>query len=78
MTRIKPNQKIQRPRTEEEMRGAIADIRTKSAVVSKISQDDDTDIILLDCIEELLEARSTITKIRNFVHAWMNDLSLPI
>jgi hypothetical protein len=70
MAKIDPKKKIQKRRTEEEMRCALMDYDTGHTQRSTPSQDDDTGIILKDCIEELLEARKTLEQIRGFVSEW--------
>ena len=71
MARIKTDQKIERRRTEEEMRAALMDIRLKKVVLG-----DESDIVLRDCIEELLEARATIEKVKNYVQIWLADIHI--
>lgn len=71
MAKIDPRQPIQKRRTEVEMRKALDDFIHGKQQVCIPPQDDDTDIILLDCIEELLQARALITEMRNFAQLWL-------
>jgi hypothetical protein len=71
MAKIDPRQVIQRRRTEDEMRQALHDFICGNAGGSTPPQDDDTDIILNDCIEELLEARKLLAEIRQVSQIWL-------
>lgn len=69
--KINPNKKIQKHRTEQEMRVALSDWSVGSAQHLHVpSEIDDTDIILNDCIEELLECRQMVEEMRGFVSQW--------
>lgn len=71
MAKINPNKRIQKRRTEQEMRNALGDWRAGSAEHLHVpSEMEDTDIILQDCIEELLEARQLLEEMRGFVSQW--------
>lgn len=71
MAKVNPNKPIQKRRTEQEMRNALTDWRTGNAQHFHVpSEMDDTDIILQDCIEELLEARQMLEEMRGFVSVW--------
>ena len=65
MTKINPNKLIQKRRTEQEMRTALYDLRIGCPKLEHGI--DDTDTVLSDVIEELLEARAIIEDIRGFV-----------
>jgi hypothetical protein len=68
MRKINPQKKIQKLRTEEEMRMALYDFRIGQP---KLNIDiDDTDTVFSDVIEELLEKRQMIEEIRGFVQTW--------
>ncbi len=54
MAKVDPRQKIQRPRTEDEMRQALHNFIMLQAGGSTFPQDDDDNVVLNDCIEELL------------------------
>jgi hypothetical protein len=71
MAKIDPRQTIQKRRTEEEMRGALSSFMRGSSQRSIPPQDDDTDIVLLDCIEEVLQSRALLTEMRNFAQIWL-------
>lgn len=60
MTKINPNKRIQRHRTETELRKALE-------VVPESSDVDDALAILKDCIEELMDARLLLESVRSFV-----------
>jgi len=65
VTKINPNKLIQKRRTEQEMRTALYDLRIGCPKLEPGI--DDTDTVLSDVIEELLEARAIIEDIRGFV-----------
>jgi len=75
MAKVNPNKRIQKRRTEQEMRNALADFLYGKAQRSIPPQDDDADVILTDCIEELLEARQMLEDVRAFVQAQSAKLS---
>lgn len=70
MTKINPNKRIQKRRTEAEMRKALKAFCDGKPQRCIPPQDDDSDIILQDCIEELLEKRQLLEEIKEFVQAW--------
>lgn len=73
MGKINPQKKIQKLRTEEEMRMALYDFRIGQP---KLNIDiDDTDTVFSDVIEELLEKRQMIEEIRGFVQTWAPKLA---
>jgi hypothetical protein len=67
MAKIKENKRIQKLRDEVTMRRALQDLIDGKAQRCIPPQDDDSDIIILDVIEELLEKRGIVERIRNFV-----------
>ena len=69
MSKLKPNQLIQKLRTEDEMRQAVTAIRQGRTHVTTPTQDDDTDIVVQDMLEELLQKRATVERFRNFVYS---------
>jgi hypothetical protein len=75
MAKVKPEKRIQKYRTEDEMRRALSDFCKKKGVMSLPPQDDDSDIVLMDVIEELLEKRSLIEDIKGFVTTWAPKLT---
>lgn len=60
MTKINPNKRIQRQRTETELRKALEVVPTSIDV-------DDAHAVLKDCIEELMDARLLLESVRSFV-----------
>lgn len=71
MAKVNPNKRIQKRRTEQEMRKALGDWQAGSAQHLHIPPEiDDTDIVLQDCIEELLESRQLLEEMRGFVSQW--------
>jgi hypothetical protein len=75
MAKLKPNVLIQKHRTEEEMRRALSDLCKKKGQMSNPRQDDDSDVILQDVIEELLEKRSLLEQIKGCVMEWAPKLT---
>jgi regulator of extracellular matrix RemA (YlzA/DUF370 family) len=69
VAKIDVSKKIQRRRSEDEMRNAVADFMYGKAQRSTPTQDDDTHIILLDVIAELLEARQIMEDVKAFVQS---------
>jgi hypothetical protein len=70
--KINPQKKIQKQRTEQEMRTALYDFRIGHP---KLNIDiDDTDTVFADVIEELLEKREILEQIRGFVVVWSEKL----
>lgn len=67
MAKIKENKRIQKLRDEATMRKALQDLLNGKAQRSTPPQDDDSDIIITDVIEELLEKRGVVENVRNFV-----------
>lgn len=74
MGKLDPRQVIQKRRTEEEMRSALSSFVRGSSQRSIPPQDDDTDIILLDCIAELLQSRQLLAEMQNFSQLWLAKL----
>lgn len=70
MARVNTQKRIQKRRTEAEMRKAVQAFIDGKAQRSIPPQDDDTDIILIDAIEEVLESRQLIEEIKAFVQSW--------
>ena len=66
MAKVVETRKIQKRRTEVAMRRALQDFIDGKAQASIPPQDDDTDIILRDCIEELLELRQIVEDVKSF------------
>lgn len=66
MAKVVETRKIQRRRTEVAMRRALQDFINGKAQISIPPQDDDTEIILRDCIEELLELRQIVEDVKSF------------
>lgn len=66
MAKVVETRKIQRRRTEVAMRRALQDFIDGKRQMSIPPQDDDTDIILRDCIEELLELRQIVEDVKSF------------
>ena len=60
MTKINPNKRIQRQRTETELRKALESVPESIDV-------DDTHAVIKDCIEELMDARLLLESVRSFV-----------
>ena len=70
MAKIDARKAIQKRRTADEMRKALALCFVKEPTISDHPDTDDSDVILRDCIEELLEARAIIEDMRGFVTQW--------
>ena len=66
MAKVVETRKIQRRRTEVAMRRALQDFVNGKPQVTIPPQDDDTEIILQDCIEELLELRQIVEDVKSF------------
>ena len=66
MPKIDPNKKIQKQRTEQEMRFALQHFTANDDPIDI----DDAKIVLNDVIEELLEKRQLVEEIRGFVNTW--------
>lgn len=66
MPKINPSKKIQKRRTEQEMRNALASFAGQQPATDV----DDAGVVLSDCIEELLESRQLIEEIKQFVWFW--------
>jgi hypothetical protein len=82
MTTIDPNKKIQKIRTEDEIRKALLNLLERKHTLSVPPQVEDADMVLSDVIEELLEARETIeqykaqsdaSKLRTVILRWIED-----
>jgi hypothetical protein len=67
MSKVNPHKKIQRYRTVDELRQALDAFCTGKHTMSIPPQDDDTDSILRDGIEELLELRTLRIHVASFV-----------
>jgi len=66
--KINDSKKIQKRRTENDMRQALAAFEQGKPQRSIPPQIDDTDIIMRDCIEEVLELRQQREDVRTFVN----------
>ena len=75
MARINPNKPIQRYHTEEEMRGALGRLVAKQAITSIPPQVEDDDVVITDCIEEVLEMRRLFEEMRGFTQVWSTKLT---
>jgi hypothetical protein len=75
MGKINPNRKIQRYHTEDEMRSALERLSSGRGVKSIPPQVEDDDIVLTDCIEELLEGRRLFEEMRGFTQVWSTKLT---
>ena len=62
MSTIDFDKKIQKHRTEEEMRKALLQLLERKHMLSVPPQVEDADIVISDVIEELLEAREKLSK----------------
>jgi hypothetical protein len=60
MTTIDPNKRIQRHRTEEEIRQALSNAIHGKVTMCVPPQIEDTDVILYDAIKELFELREQV------------------
>lgn len=63
MTAIDPNKKIQRIRTEEEIRAALSNLIHRKHTMTVPPQVEDDDIVLYDAFKELLQARAWFARI---------------
>lgn len=75
MAKLNENKRIQKRRTADEMRNALHALVAGTAQRSIPPQVDDSDIILTDAIEELLEARQLIEDMRGFTAQWQTKLA---
>lgn len=73
MTTIDPNKKIQKLRTEEEMRKALLQLLERKHMLSVPPQVEDADMVLSDVIEELLEARKKLAILEPLRDAWFSE-----
>ncbi len=71
MAKINSEKTIQRRRTEDTMRQALTAFCNGTAERTIPPQVDDTDIVLNDAIEELLEARAKLASIEGFMRQWL-------
>ena len=71
MAKVDPRQRIQKYHTEDEMRQALHNFIMRQAGGSPFPQDDDDDVVLNDCIEEVLQSRQLLTEMRNFAQLWL-------
>ena len=69
MPKINLQKKIQRRRTEQEMRNALLSLVDMNVARPALDVDD-PDIVLGDCIEELLESRQLLEEIKSVVFSW--------
>lgn len=65
---------IQKRRTEQEMRTALQNCCDRIPEMSTPPQIDDSDVILNDVIEELLEKRQILEDIKGFAQTWAAKL----
>ena len=71
MSKINPQKKIQKRRTEAEMRKALQTLYDSGGNMACITADADSpDVVMRDIIEELLEARQLLEDVRGFVQTW--------
>ena len=63
MAKEKTDTKIQKLRTADDMYAALAELRTGR--VQLVGRPDDTDAVLSDAVEEVLQHRATIEEARN-------------
>jgi hypothetical protein len=71
MAKINENKKIQKRRTADEMNAALTAFCTGTQQVSIPPQMDDSDVVLADCIAELLESRQKLEEIRGWMKTWL-------
>ncbi len=71
MAKVDPRQPIQKRRTSEELYAALNAFMFGKQQTCIPPQDDDDDIVLRDCIEELLQSRQLLTEMRNFAQIWL-------
>lgn len=69
--KINPSKTIQKFRTEDELRHAVYALCDGKAQRTIPPQVDDSDIVLLDAIAELLELRQQVEDVRGWMHAWL-------
>lgn len=69
MPKINPQKKIQKRRTEQEMRNALASMTDMNNARPGLDVDD-PDVVLSDVIEELLEQRQLVEEIKATVFSW--------
>lgn len=70
MAKVNTQKRIQKRRTEQELRSALTSLVEGKAERSTPAQDYDADVVLTDCIEELLEHRQLIEEIKATVFQW--------
>ena len=75
MAKINTLKPIQKRRTEVELRKALADLCIGKPQRSIPADVDDSDVIIRDCIEEVLESRGLLEGIRGFVQEWSIKLA---
>lgn len=69
--KINPSKSVQKHRTEEELRTALADLYHGTPKRNAPPQVDDSDIVLSDAIAELLHLRQQVEDVRGWMHAWL-------
>lgn len=67
MSTIDPNKKVQKTRTEKEMRKALSNLINRTHTMTVPPQDYDDDIVIMDIIAELLEAREKLKTVEGEV-----------
>lgn len=72
---VNPHKVIQKRRTEAEMRKALGDLSIGKAQRTIPADVDDSDVIIRDCIEEVLESRALLEGVRGFVAEWSIKLA---
>jgi hypothetical protein len=75
MAKINALKSMQKRRTEVEMRKALADLCIGKPQRTIPADVDDSDVVMRDCIEELLESRGLLEGIRGFVQEWSIKLA---
>jgi len=75
MAKIKPERAIQKPRSEAEMRTALANLVAGTATMTEPRQDWDDDVVIEDAIAELLQLRGIREDVRNFITKMQTELA---
>lgn len=75
MAKVNPHKAIQKPRTEDEMRKALENLKAGKATISDPAQDWDDDVVIRDAIAELLQLRGIREDVRNFIVKMQTELA---
>lgn len=67
MAKVNPLKRMQKKRTEQEMRDALSKLCNNQACIDDV---DSPDIVIQDCIEEILENRQLLEEMKSFVQIW--------